>query len=97
MAHIRVVLVAIISQTYLGLLTAVATMVAHGLASSGIFRATGVIYQRLHSRNMLLSSGHTGVAPIFTLLWFSLCVCIMGGPPSFNLITEIIAMASIFG
>jgi NADH:ubiquinone oxidoreductase subunit 4 (subunit M) len=56
-AHIRAVLVAIISQTYLGILTAIVIMVAHGLASSGIFGATGPLYARLHTRNLLLGKG----------------------------------------
>lgn len=95
-AHIGVVLILTLSHTHLGLAGALALMAAHGLASSGIFRARGAVYTRLHTRNLLLSNGWAALTPTFRLLWFSLCVCIMRGPPTLNLLTEIIAITAIF-
>jgi NADH-ubiquinone oxidoreductase chain 4 len=66
--HIAVVipsyLVMCVSTQNSGLLI----MVAHALASSGLFAAANVIYEKTHSRNKILQRGTLSVIPLFSLL-----------------------------
>ena len=45
-AHIRMVICATLTQSFSGMLGAYLLMIAHGVTSSGIFRAANVLYAR---------------------------------------------------
>ena len=94
-AHISLVISRLLTQSVIGLNGAFLIMIAHGVTSSGIFRAANVIYERWKSRNILLTKRMINYLPIFSLWWFILCVCNMGGPPSLNLIREIIILIAL--
>lgn len=94
-AHISIVISASLTHTYIGLIGAYLIMIAHGVASSGIFRGANVSYMRWKTRNILISKRILNYMPVFTLWWFLLCVCNMGAPPSLNLIREIVSIISL--
>ena len=70
-------------------------MLAHGLASSGIFRAANIMYERSHSRRVALNKGALADAPRFTLFWFLLIAANLGGPFTLNLFREILIIRRI--
>lgn len=94
-AHIRLVISASLTLTAWGAAGAYLLIIAHGITSSGLFRAANVLYERWKTRNILLSKRVINFIPVFTLWWFLLCVCNMGGPPSINLLSEVIRLVSI--
>nr|AUO29142.1 NADH dehydrogenase subunit 4 [Platorchestia parapacifica] len=70
-------------------------MVAHGLCSSGLFCLANIVYERTNSRSMNLNKGLLNILPVFSMWWFLLIVCNMAGPPSLNLVSEIMLLISI--
>nr|AUO29129.1 NADH dehydrogenase subunit 4 [Platorchestia japonica] len=70
-------------------------MVAHGLCSSGLFCLANIVYERTNSRSMNLNKGLLNILPVFSMWWFFLIVCNMAGPPSLNLVSEIMLLVSI--
>jgi NADH-ubiquinone oxidoreductase chain 4 len=70
-------------------------MVAHGLCSSGIFCLTNIAFERIGTRNLVVSKGLIQIIPSIALWWFLLCVCNMAAPPSINLLGEILLINRI--
>ena len=70
-------------------------MIAHGVCSSGMFAGANVIYLRSNSRLLSLNKGVLSWLPMFTLIWFLLSLGNIGGPPTVNLISEIISIVGI--
>lgn len=94
-AHMSLVIAASFTLTIWGLKGAYILIIAHGVTSSGLFSAANILYERWGSRNLLLSKRVTNFIPVFSLWWFLLCVCNIGGPPSLNLLREILSLVSI--
>ena len=72
-------------------------MLAHGISSSGIFRAANIIYERSHSRSLIVNKGLLRGLRAFTLFWFTLCVLNFAGPFTLNLFREIIIIEAVIG
>lgn len=67
-------------------------IIAHGVCSSGIFAGANIIYLRSASRLMTLNKGILSYLPAFSLIWFLLCLGNIGGPPTVNLVREIMSI-----
>lgn len=65
-------------------------IIAHGLASSGIFRMANMPYERGGSRRMIIQKGILRTIPALSLFWFLLCAANMAAPPFLNLPREIL-------
>lgn len=70
-------------------------MLAHGLCSSGIFSVANIVYERRQSRRLLSNKGLLNLIPRIALWWFLLVVGNMAGPPSLNLIGEVILLRGL--
>lgn len=70
-------------------------IVAHGLASSGLFCVVNMYYERLGRRRFYINKGLMLVFPAFSLLIFLLAAANIAAPPTVNLMSEIFLMASI--
>ena len=95
-AHMSLAIACTLSQNLLAITGAFLIIVAHGVTSSGIFRAANIIYERWKTRNMLLSKRILSYLPVFSMWWFILAIGNMGAPPSINLIREIFRILSLF-
>ena len=96
-AHIRLAIAASLTCTLWGLLGAYLIILAHGLASSGLFSAANLSYERFKTRNILLAKRLLTFLPSFSLGWFLLCIANMGAPPSLNLLREIFRVIRLLG
>lgn len=67
-------------------------IIAHGLCSSGLFRAANIVYERTHSRSILTNKGLLNLIPGMSLWWFLLVVGNMARPPRLNLMGEIMLL-----
>nr|YP_009695254.1 NADH dehydrogenase subunit 4 [Alicella gigantea]QAT19468.1 NADH dehydrogenase subunit 4 [Alicella gigantea] len=74
---------------------AVGMMVGHGLCSSGLFYLVNLVYERTHSRSMLISKGLLNLMPAMSLWWFLMLSANMSAPPSLNLLSEIMLIVSL--
>nr|QNE85683.1 NADH dehydrogenase subunit 4 [Phaonia tuguriorum] len=96
-SHMGIVLSGVMTMTYMGLYGSYVLMIAHGLASSGLFCLANITYERLGSRSLLINSGMLNFMPSMSLWWFLLCSVNMAAPPSLNLLGEIFLINTIVG
>lgn len=94
-AHISLAISASLTFSLWGLWGAFLIMLAHGLASSGLFSAANFAYERMKTRNSLLTKSLLTFIPYFSLGWFLLGIANMGAPPSLNLISEIFRLLTL--
>jgi NADH:ubiquinone oxidoreductase subunit 4 (subunit M) len=96
-AHIALVIAALSSESPLGFGGGVALIVAHALASSGLFYRSFVLYSRSRTRSLLLARSNLRVLPVLSLWVFILVIANMGAPPTVNLLREVLTVSSILG
>ena len=70
-------------------------LLAHGLASSGMFRLANVGYSRLGRRSIYINKGLLNLMPSMAMWWFLICICNMASPPSLNLFREIFILVGV--
>jgi NADH-ubiquinone oxidoreductase chain 4 len=88
-AHMSLVIAALIAQTSLGSLAAFRLIIAHGVSSSAIFAGANFIYESTHTRRLRLTTGLLNYLPALSLFWFLARLGNMGAPPTINLMAEI--------
>nr|YP_009695227.1 NADH dehydrogenase subunit 4 [Triops granarius]AXU40953.1 NADH dehydrogenase subunit 4 [Triops granarius] len=88
-AHMALVLGGLFSGYLWGWNGALIMMIAHGLASSGLFCLANISYERINSRSLLLIRGMMNLHPSLTFWWFLISAVSMAAPPSLNLLGEI--------
>nr|YP_009472916.1 NADH dehydrogenase subunit 4 [Nabicula flavomarginata]AST10133.1 NADH dehydrogenase subunit 4 [Nabicula flavomarginata] len=94
-AHMGLVICGIMTFNLWGLLGSLLLMVGHGLCSSSLFALANIIYERSHSRSMLINKGLMTVFPSLSLMWFMTSINNMASPPSLNLMGEIMLINSV--
>lgn len=65
--HMGLIMVGILSQTLWGWGGALLLMVAHGLTSSSLFALTNIVYEGVHTRNLLLINGLINYFPAISV------------------------------
>jgi NADH-ubiquinone oxidoreductase chain 4 len=93
--HMALVIAGILSSNSWGIEGGMIIMVAHGACSSGIFAQANIIYERSHSRRLILNKGYLNMFPFIRLLWFILIVGNFGGPFTLNLAGEILLIIRV--
>nr|AYG93190.1 NADH dehydrogenase subunit 4 [Triops sp. EPP1] len=96
-AHMALVLGGLFSSYLWGWNGALIMMIAHGLASSGLFCLANITYERINSRSLLLIRGVLNLYPSISLWWFLISAVSMAAPPSLNLLGEISLINSMVG
>nr|YP_010385293.1 NADH dehydrogenase subunit 4 [Serranus scriba]UPM51994.1 NADH dehydrogenase subunit 4 [Serranus scriba] len=95
-SHMGLVVAGIMAQTPWGFAGAVILMIAHGLTSSALFCLANTLYERTHSRTMLLVRGLQMVLPLMTAWWFIASLANLALPPLPNLMGELMIITSLF-
>ena len=93
-SHIGLITAGILSQTLWGWTGALLLVIAHGLASSGLFAIANTVYETTHRRNLILLKGIINIFPAITIWWFILSARNLGAPPSLNILSEIILITA---
>jgi len=88
--HIALIIVGVLSFCVWGIAGGIIIIIAHGVCSSGIFALANLIYERTHSRSLILNKGGLNSIPSLSIFWFLLIVANFGGPFTFNLLGEIL-------
>lgn len=94
-AHMGLVICGLFSFYTWGFGGALAIILRHGLSSSGLFCIVNLFYERLMNRRIYLIKGLILIIPLFTLLFFILCISNIAAPPTLNLLSEIFLIAGI--
>nr|UBU96762.1 NADH dehydrogenase subunit 4 [Gyraulus sp. GE1] len=87
-SHMSLVILGIICDSTWGMFSAILTMYAHGLSSSGLFCLTYFTYTKFYSRSINYIHGILSMFPKLSLMWFMFCSINMAAPPSLNFLGE---------
>lgn len=96
-SHAAVYLIGVFSNTIQGIEGGITLGLAHGFVSSGLFIcAGGVLYDRSHTRLITHYRGIAQVMPLFSILFFILCLGNCGAPLTLNFIGEFMSLYGVF-
>ena len=96
-SHAAVYFAGVFSNTIHGILGGIGLGLAHGFVSSGLFIcAGGVLYDRSGTRLITYYKGMTQAMPIFSILFFILCLGNCGAPLTLNFVGEFMSLYGIF-
>lgn len=94
-SHMAFVAAGFLLNSWWAFTGALLIIIAHGVCSSGMFAGANVMYLRSNRRLLSLNKGVLRWLPFFTLIWFLLSLGNMGGPPTINLVSEIMSIVGI--
>jgi NADH-ubiquinone oxidoreductase chain 4 len=96
-SHAAVYLIGVFSNTIQGIEGGIVLGLAHGFVSSGLFIcAGGVLYDRSGTRLITYYRGMAQVMPIFSVLFFILCLGNCGAPLTLNFVGEFMSLYGVF-
>src|SRR6201990_2289549 len=96
-SHAAVYVLGVFSNTIQGIEGGITLGLAHGFVSSGLFIcAGGILYDRSSTRLITFYRGIAQIMPIFSILFFILCLSNAGTPLSLNFIGEFLSLYGIF-
>ena len=96
-SHAAVYLLGVFSNSIQGIEGGIVLGLAHGFVSSGLFIcAGGVLYDRSSTRLITFYRGIAQVMPVFSILFFILCLGNAGTPLSLNFIGEFMSLYGTF-
>nr|QIT06516.1 NADH dehydrogenase subunit 4 [Holothuria fuscocinerea] len=95
--HMSLVAGGAILATQWSISGALILMIAHGLVSSALFALANLLYERTHTRNMLITRGFKTITTLLPIWWLLACAANLGLPPSPNLIGEILIISGLLG
>lgn len=61
--HMAIIIVSLLSTYIVGISGGIMIMIAHGICSSGIFSCANIIYERSHSRRLMINKGGLNIFP----------------------------------
>nr|YP_007507078.1 NADH dehydrogenase subunit 4 [Ceratocystis cacaofunesta]YP_009704217.1 NADH dehydrogenase subunit 4 [Ceratocystis fimbriata]YP_009710369.1 NADH dehydrogenase subunit 4 [Ceratocystis albifundus]AFO38091.1 NADH dehydrogenase subunit 4 [Ceratocystis cacaofunesta]QEN73780.1 NADH dehydrogenase subunit 4 [Ceratocystis fimbriata]QFX74871.1 NADH dehydrogenase subunit 4 [Ceratocystis albifundus]WPM94741.1 NADH dehydrogenase subunit 4 [Ceratocystis fimbriata]WPM94794.1 NADH dehydrogenase subunit 4 len=95
-AHAAIYLLSAFSNSIQGIEGAIVLGIAHGFVSSGLFICVGgILYERSHTRIISYYRGMAQLMPIFSILFFILCLGNAGTPLTLNFIGEFMSLFGI--
>ena len=95
--HAAVYLMGVFSNTTQGIEGAIILGLAHGFVSSGLFICVGgVLYDRSSTRLITYYKGMAQIMPLFSLIFFLLCLGNCGVPLTLNFVGEFMSLYGIF-
>jgi len=96
-SHAAVYLIGVFSNTIQGIEGGIILGLAHGFVSSGLFIcAGGILYDRSGTRSIYFYKGISQIMPIFSILFFILCLGNCGAPLTLNFIGEFMCLYGVF-
>lgn len=95
-AHMNICILGLMSFDLEAMCGSIILMFGHGLVSAGLFFSIGILYNRLHSKNITTYSGIAYTMPYFSLLFFFLLLSNFSFPGTINFIGEYLILFSFF-
>lgn len=80
----------------MGVQGAMFQMIAHGISSAGMFFMVGVVYDRVHHRNLNEFGGLFGKMPVYTALAIGIFFAGLGLPGLCGFVGEVFVVLSVF-
>jgi NADH-quinone oxidoreductase subunit M len=95
-AHMGFVTMGIFSGNVMGVHGAVFQMISHGLVSGALFLCVGVVYDRLHTRDIAAYGGLVGNMPRYAVAFMVFTMANVGLPGTSGFIGEFLTMIGTF-
>lgn len=95
-SHMGFVMLALFSFNEIATQGAILTLVAHGLSSAALFSLAGVVYSRIHSRNLKEMGGFWQSAPRMGGFALAFCAAAFGLPGLANFVAEFLSLVGAY-
>ncbi len=95
-SHMGFITLGIFALNPIGLQGAVIQMLNHGVSTSGLFLVVGLMYERMHTREIAAFSGLGKVMPVFATLFAIMALSSMGLPGLNGFIGEFLILIGSF-
>jgi NADH-quinone oxidoreductase subunit M len=95
-AHMGLVTMGLFAMTELGVQGAIFQMLSHGVISGALFLAVGVIYDRMHTREIAFYGGLVHRMPVYAAVLALFTMANVGLPGTSGFVGEIMAMIGTF-
>ncbi len=95
-AHMAIVCMALFSFNVQGLEGSMIVMLSHGLVSGALFLAVGVIYDRLHTREIDRYGGLAINMPKYSLFFLLFTMASIGLPGTSGFVGEFLSLAGVY-
>jgi len=95
-AHMAIVTLGLFAFNVQGLEGAMMVMLGHGLVSGALFLCVGVIYDRLHTREISRYGGLSINMPAYAVLFMLFTMAAVGLPGTSNFVGEFLSLAGIY-
>jgi NADH-quinone oxidoreductase subunit M len=95
-AHMGIVTMGIFSVTTQGVQGAVFQMISHGLVSAALFLCVGVVYDRLHTREIAAYGGLVNRMPLYAAVFMIFTLANIGLPGTTGFIGEFLSLIGTF-
>ncbi|HSI41094.1 MAG TPA: NADH-quinone oxidoreductase subunit M, partial [Xanthobacteraceae bacterium] len=96
-AHMGYVTMGIFTLTQEGIQGAVFQMVSHGFVSGALFLCVGVVYDRMHTRDIAAYGGLVNRMPVYATVFLILTMANVGLPGTSGFIGEFLTLMAAFG
>ena len=96
-AHMGFVTMGIFSGNVLGVQGAVFQMVSHGLISGALFLCVGVVYDRMHTREIAFYGGLVNRMPWYAAVFMLFTMGNVGLPATSGFVGEILTLTGVYG
>ena len=96
-AHMGFVTMGIFSMTQQGIDGAMFQMISHGLVSGALFLCVGVVYDRMHTREIAAYGGLVNRMPIYAAIFMLFTMANVGLPGTSGFVGEFLSLLGTFG
>ena len=95
-AHMGFVTIGIFSLTQQGIEGAIFQMISHGLVSGALFLCVGIVYDRMHTREIAAYGGLVHRMPAYALVFMVFTMANVGLPGTSGFVGEFLTLLSAF-
>jgi NADH-quinone oxidoreductase subunit M len=96
-AHMGFVTMGLFSMNQQGLQGAIFQMVSHGLVSGALFLCVGVVYDRMHTRDIAAYGGLVQRMPLYAIVFMVFTMANVGLPGTSGFVGEFLTLMGAFG
>jgi len=95
-AHMGIVTIGIFTPNALGIQGSIIQMLSHGIVSGALFMIVGVVYDRIHSREIERYNGLAERMPSYALIFMIFMMASVGLPGTSGFVGEVLVIVGIF-
>ncbi len=95
-AHMGFVTMGIFAGTHQGISGAVFQMISHGVVSAALFLCVGVVYDRMHTREIAAYGGLVNRMPLYAVVFLIFTLANVGLPGTSGFVGEFLALIGTF-